>query len=163
MTQPLPEPDGLRVSSIAQKTLSYFAAEALEQLVTLPTKQYATTGTPVYDCEQVVVSVQNLMTGAPGANVMNLPSALDCTPLWSVVLELGVVRCAPKPVNNKGIIPDAKVEAQLVETSKDVGIIMGVIERLREVSIGDISASIVTHGFEGGLVAVTSRVTVGLP
>ena len=162
MTQPQLEPDGLRVSSLAQKVLSYFADEALAQLVSLPAKQYATTGPPVYDCEQVVVSVQSLMSGAPGAPAGNIPAAMECGPIWSVVLELGIVRCAPKPVG-KGVIPKAKLDAQLIESSKDVGLILGVVDRLRIDAMTNVSASIQTHGFEGGLTAVTSRITVALP
>lgn len=165
MTQPLLEPDGLRVYSMANRVLTFITDAALEASVDLPGKQFVTSGQAPEDIESVSVAVISLTTGLPSANIPTISPAEDCSPTWSAVLELVINRCSPKGTGHLAQISAEKYTDQLRETSIDAGVLMVAIDKLRGDYdiIGNIAASLTLEPFSGGMVPVTARVTVGLP
>ena len=155
------ETDGLRMYNYAQQTLADINTAALTQLVILPSEQFVTSGQAVYDCEQVSVTVIALTTGLPGASVASIPSDMVCFPVWSIVMELAIVRCAP-PMNAVGEVAPEAITAAFLQTSQDAGVLMGTINNILSVRFGNIIGSISSMASEGGLVATTARVTAAL-
>jgi hypothetical protein len=136
---------------------------ALQVLVDVPPRQYVTSGpTPVFDCEQVVVNILTMNTGLPGASVVTIPVAVDCTPMWTVICELVIVRCAPPVV--RGTQTTDSITAAFQTSSIDTGILIDAVDMIREDNFfGNISASITVRSDEGGMIATVCRLSAGLP
>ena len=165
MTQPQLESDGLRMFNFAQKTLNFVVEAAIENLVDLPSRQYTTSGSAVYDCEQVAVTAATLNTGFPGQGTPGIPASSDCYPIWSIVLEIAIVRCAPEISMQTGSISVQKMNETFRRSSMDANVLMDTITKLSafEDVFTNLAASITTQGFNGQLVGTIARLTVGLP
>lgn len=75
--------------------------------VTLPSRQYITSGGTAHDCEQVTVSFQQLYLGPPGDQAAE-PQRCEAPRSASVLVE--VVRCIPS-VNSRTGVPDSAAQS----------------------------------------------------
>jgi hypothetical protein len=108
--------------------------------VTLPERQYITSGGTAHDCEQVTVSFQQMYLGPPGDQAAE-PQRCDGPRSASVLVE--VVRCIPS-VNSRTGVPDPQAQAnfavqQLVDAWMllEAGTLMTVYGILGDVTAGE--------------------------
>lgn len=148
-----------------QKVLQYVNEAALEAFVDLPGRQYTTSGAAVYDCEQVAVTAASLSTGFPGQGTPGIPVSSDCSPIWSIVLEIAIVRCAPEISPQTGMISVAKMNNTFLRSSKDAGVLMETVQKISadELNMASLAAGITTQGYNGNMVGTVARLTAALP
>ena len=153
---------GLRVSTAGEQMLNSVLNAAALNLYDLPGKQYVTTGPAVFDCEQVAVSLLRIDSGIsmnPAAELIQAGAGCDFG--WSILAEIAIVRCAPKP-NTKGVVPATKLMAGTEQSSQDAFILMSAIESLAQSAWGGFSASLMPNEIEGGFVATSANVKMVL-
>jgi len=157
--------NGHRVYDYAQNLLNIVNQAAAELSLTLPSLQYVTSGEPVADCEQVVVTGISVATGMPAGEpvALGLPVAPGCSPMWSVNLEVGIVRCGPKVLRDGSSTPD-ELNSSFRSCSTDIAILLAAVEILvLGENLGKVIASIAMGPPEGGMVTTALRVTAVLP
>ncbi|MDD2326387.1 MAG: hypothetical protein PHW63_10415 [Alphaproteobacteria bacterium] len=145
----------------AQQVLSYIEEAGLEHLVDLPTSRYVTTGEPVYDCEQVVVTIVSLQTGLPEGGQSSTPQAISCQDPWSLVMDIGIVRCGPRLEKN-GTISHQALSGAAYSESIDSDVLMTALDSIAQDSISSVRAAITYGAYEGGFIATTMRLTAAL-
>lgn len=154
---------GLRLSTAGTTILDKVVNVASLHLYDLPSKQYVTTGPAVFDCEQVAVSLLRINSGLglnPGAELVQ--GGPGCDFGWSIVAELAIVRCAPKP-SPKGVVPLDRLKAGTEKSSQDTFILLETIEALAEEIYGGFNASLIPFGSEGAFVSTSATITMVLP
>lgn len=167
MTGPLPvqSDDTTRVYDYAQSVLSLVNDAALELLVDLPTKQYATSGEAAYDCEQVAVTGVSLTTGLPASDAQSLgiPTPIACTPVWSINFDITIVRCGPK-VQRSGTVLADDLNSAFLRTSADIAVLIRAIDKLVTLrQFGNVIASMQMGPPQGDMVSTVATVTGALP
>jgi len=161
-----PAESNLRVFSLASRILESVQLAATDLSITLPPKQYITSGEAVHDAEQVVVTVLGLATGIPDAsNAAGIPHAI-CAPTWQQEVRVDIVRCVPNwKADRNGIVPGDTITESLRSASEDAGILLEAIGKITTWpdNFGDTLASINFPAPSGGFQAVTAGITVVLP
>lgn len=150
-----------RAYSYALEIIEKIEESALAMLVDLPTSRYVTTGEPVYDCEQVVVAIVSLQTGLPEGSQSGVPQTIDCGSPWSLVMDVGIVRCGPK-VDRNGLIAHTALTEMTEIESVDSDILMDALNEIARESISSVRAAITYGAYEGGFIATTMRLTAAL-
>lgn len=167
MTGPLPvqEDDATRVYDYAQNVLGFVNDAALELLIDLPTKQYATSGEAAYDCEQVAVTGISLTTGLPASDVQSLgiPAPIECMPIWSINFDITIVRCGPK-IQRNGTVLAEDLNTAFYRTSGDIAVLIRAIDKLVNYrQFGNVIASMQMGPPQGEMVSTVASVTGALP
>ena len=150
-----------RAYDYAKEVLTHVEESALSLLIDLPSSRYVTTGEPVYDCEQVVVTIVSLQTGLPEGNQSGVPQTVDCSAPWSLVMDVGIVRCGPH-LNRQGAIPHTALSEMTHVESLDSDILIDAINGIANESISSVRAAITYGAYEGGYIATTMRLTAAL-
>lgn len=167
----------LDVAGTAQKLLDLVVDVASAEDVELPERRYVTagvSGAEVWDCEQVVVGLSNLIPGNAarpatllGESTLTAPGALM---LFSAVLRVEIVRCIPV-ISDNGQAPKTPAEHSAgLASMRDAALLHAVrVKATRDAALtggepGDVlPGNITPAGPEGGFagVAMTMTVTVG--
>lgn len=104
--------------------------------VALPERRYVTSGDVAIDCEQVVVSVNRIFPGIPGAEITSADLS-QCRGPRVQVMQCYVVRCVPTPEADSGESyqppSPAELDASAAELLADAGLLSdGLIRHLLE-------------------------------
>lgn len=130
----------------------------------LPARRYYTFGTPVVDCEQVVVSLIQMYVGAPGDEA-NEPRR--CSDPRSVTLNISVSREVPivQPNGNAPIADD--IQAANYVCALDAWILMESINQFdtwSDVGFGlGVIATVDAEQPEGGFNTTRMTITMAVP
>lgn len=107
-------------SDKAQAILDAVVAAFGQQGVALPDRRYLHIGQAAHDCEQLVVSFEQMYIGTPGDQAQ-LPQKCDAP--WSVVFSVQLVRCVPG-VGRAGAAPtEADLTTNAVTMMQDAAIL----------------------------------------
>jgi hypothetical protein len=132
--------------------------------VPLPERRYWTFGDPVVDCEQVVVSFNQMYLGAPGLPVS---SPQRCHMPRTATITIGVARSVPiSGVNGRPPSPD-KIEQSAYISAVDSWVLMQSVNLLDQwdeygFGLGVIANLYVTEP-EGGFQTIRLEVTMAVP
>ena len=88
-------PDYERLIAACERSLELIQLKYHRANIALPPRQIITHGTPVADCEEVVVYFGSLSEGFPGTQV-----DVMCVPALTASLSAQVIRCVPVSGNN---------------------------------------------------------------
>jgi hypothetical protein len=132
--------------------------------VNLPNRQYWTVGTPVIDCEQVVVSFIQMYLGAPGDEAQQ---PQRCNVPRSAVLSISIARQIPI-VGQNGRPPSAQaIERASENTAIDAYVLMDCV---REFDMWDntgyglgVIATVDVGEAQGGFQTVNMQLTMAVP
>lgn len=153
---------GLRIFAYTQAVIQRANELAIEQLLDLPAKQYATSGMAVYDCEQLAITGISLQSGLPGTGPPAITTGMVCDGPWSLSFEIALVRCAPA-MSAKGVISIAGYDEGFKITSRDAEFLIQLVDDVAGLGFDNVLATISLGPIEGGFIATTARVTAGLP
>lgn len=145
----------------AREVLTLIEEAGLSLLVDLPASRYITTGEPVYDCEQVVVTIVSLQTGLPTGGQASTPQTISCQDPWSLVMDIGIVRCGPQLSRQGTILHSSLSEAAHLE-SVDSDVLIATLNAIAQESISSVRAAITYGAYEGGFLATTMRLTAAM-
>jgi len=149
-------PDYERLIAVCERFLELIQLEYQRANVALPPRQIITHGTPVADCEEVVVYFGSLSEGLPGVQV-----DVNCFPALSVTLNAQVIRCVPV-VGQNGEAPSPEDLYQAARLhSIDMMLLMAAARDLS----GGLGRTISVNGGEpqGGFAGPSVTVTMALP
>lgn len=132
--------------------------------VSLPGRQYWTLGTPVWDCEQLVVSFVQAYFGPPGDEATR---PQPCDGVRSAALKVEVVRCIPT-VGKRGFAPSAEAIQEMSEQlAIDAYLLLDLAPLLDMWDPGypgmGVIATVDSTDGEGGYQGVTLSVTTAIP
>lgn len=156
-------PDAYRLNTFMQRILDTTVTVFNDFGVSLPTKQYWTTGTAVIDCEQVVASLVQMYLGRPGDQA-DEPQRL-MVPRTAVV-TLAIARTVPT-VGQNGRPPDAaKIQQYASAVAVDAWILVDSVTQFDQwdanFGVGVI-ATVDIADPEGGLQVVNMNLTMAVP
>lgn len=165
MSQPITGVDGgLRLFEFGQSVLAKLELAALEDLRDIPKKRYVTSGNATWDCEQVVVTVLSVNTGLPGGSGGPVPQSMVCAPMWSVALDMTIIRCGPK-ITSKGTMSADSLNKSFESSSRDVEVLMRTVDKMvtDPDNFGNVLAQVTVMEPQGDMIGTTARITAGLP
>jgi hypothetical protein len=149
-TAALPVRRADRVGNALTRVLECVNASAQQNQVTLPTRQYITTGEIVYDCEEVVVSLGGLTLGSvafefdlQGCDVSSAPKKITVTVV--------IVRCMKVMNDNGTMIPATKMTEKILNVTPDGWVLMDMLSCLGDGVIGEV----VYEGPDSGMIATS--------
>ena len=161
MTLPIPA-DTERLSSALTGVREAVLTAAMDLNVDLPPVHRVTTGSLAHDCEQVLVVGSGLTTGAPLAPDSNASGPGVCGPMWTLVVTVDIVRCAPT-VTESGVTDTDSIEASLPVVSSDVEVLMRAIENINTQTINSMTASITFKPPSGNYRSTSVSIRMVLP
>lgn len=132
--------------------------------VTLPNRRYWTMGTPVIDCDQLVVSFSQMYLGTPGIEITE-PNR--CNVPRSATILISIARQIPT-VGPGGRAPSAeKIQEASGQSAIDAWVLM---ESIREFDMWDntamgpgVIATVEVAPPEGGFQVTTMQITMVVP
>jgi hypothetical protein len=132
--------------------------------VPLPARRYWTFGTPIVDCEQMVVAVQQLYLGPPGDQASR---PQRCNVPRTVVMNIMVARAVPI-VGQNGRPPTAEqIEKAGYISAVDSWVLMqsiNLLDQWDEVGFGaGVIATLEAPSAEGGYQVINLQVTMAVP
>lgn len=157
-----------QVVATLQRLLTEVNGAAATADVTLPERQYATTGGSVYDCEQVTVSANSMSVGLAGQAEGNLSVVDGCVPGWTVVVEMAIVRQSKEmPVGRRGTsAPTVEdIEYDTTRADADAAVLTSSVEAVAGPDwdqLGAVPATLQFGEVQGGLFAVVLTVTLNM-
>lgn len=132
--------------------------------VNLPARQYWTVGTPVIDCEQVVVSFIQMYLGAPGDEAQQ---PQRCNVPRSAVLSVSIARQIPIVGMNGRPPSPQSIERAAESTTIDAYVLMDCV---REFDMWDttgyglgVIATVDVGEAQGGFQTVNMQLTMAIP
>jgi hypothetical protein len=149
-------PDYERVIALCERFLELIQTEYHRANVNLPPRQIITHGTPVADCEEVVIYFGSLGEGFPGMQL-----DLNCVPGLTVTLNAQVIRCVPTAgANGQAPSPEDLYQAARLH-SIDMMLLMAAARGLA----GDMGRTVNVNAGEpqGGFAGPSVSVTMALP
>ena len=161
MTLPMPA-DTERLSSALNSVREAVLAAAMDLNVDLPPVHRVTTGSLAHDCEQVLVIGSGLTTGAPLAANSTASGPAGCAPMWTLVVTVDIVRCAPT-VTESGVTDTDSIEASLPVVSSDVEVLMRAISNVSAQTYSDLTASITFKPPSGNYRSTSVSIRMVLP
>lgn len=157
--------DALSLKNLLDSVLQVIVDRYAYHGVTLPTRQYWTAGQGALDCEQLVVSFQQLYIGPPGDEATK---PQRCNSPRSTVLKATVAREIPT-VNGRGHIPtEDKIQEGAYIAAVDAWVLLDCVAFLDQwegtgiYGLGVI-ATVDIENPEGGFQAVTATFTIAVP
>jgi hypothetical protein len=160
----------VRVTEAAPALLAAFIKQLEAHGVTLPERQYIAPGTiPVWDGEQLVINLQDVQRGQPGAPVAQ--TTLPVPTVLAAQFSIQLVRVVPA-LTDGGLemaIPEASTIGQSgVQAIGDADALMEAAIAVQEAhtateaGMGFAIGPLMTLGPEGGCAAVMLKVTISL-
>lgn len=135
--------------------------------VTLPSRQYYTTGTPAADCEQVTVSFRQAYIGPPGDEA-NEPQR--CNSPRTAQIDIQIIRCIPGLVGPKARAPEpeaiqAAANLQLIDawTLLDLSCSFDMWDEMIPGTGLGVIATVDAGEPQGGFQGTTLHLTVAIP
>ncbi|QBZ72702.1 hypothetical protein PP304_gp081 [Gordonia phage Phendrix] len=150
---------GLSLYARAQEILETVVDQAAAHLYDIPSRQYVTTGAPVYDCEAVSVTVMRVQTGNNGPETELFAAGPGCAVAWSIIVEIAITRCATV-MSRGGTVSAAKLNKAFEISSRDTHLLQEVIDDLLLKSVGNMGALIVPNEPSGEFVATVAQITL---
>ena len=152
------------VRDALDRTLASVEDAAVRLGVTLPARRYVTVGGAVYDCEQVSVSALSMTTGLVGGLANPMSDLGPCDPIWNMIVEIAVVRCAQeRPDGPRGELPPRLewVSADATAMSQDSSVLTEAVwaASADPLLAGEPQVNLAFTQPQGGLVAVVATVT----
>lgn len=149
----------LLLNRVLETTVDVFESAG----VPIPEKRYWTAGEAVFDCEQVVVSLNQGYLGRPGDEATE-PRL--CHEPRSAVLDISVVRCVPTGNGTKG--PSSRQLQDAAEfTAVDSWLLLDSINQYDEWHPGirglGVVATVTIPPPQGGFQAVNMTLTLAVP
>lgn len=156
--------DALPVKNLLDGIVERVATIYQSHNVPLPKRQYWTFGAPVVDCEQMVVSLQQMYLGPPGDQASR---PQRCNTVRTAVLNIMVVRDAPTiGMNGRAPSPEAIQKAGYM-SAVDSWVLMesiNLLDQWDETGFGvGVIATLETPSPEGGFQVVNLQVTMAVP
>lgn len=132
--------------------------------IALPDRQYWTLGTPVWDCEQLVISFIQAYFGPPGDEATRPQS---CEGPRSAALTVQVVRCIPT-VGRRGGAPSAEqIQSMSEQLAIDAYLLLDLAPQLDQWDPGypgmGVIATVDSAEAQGGYQGVTLSITTVIP
>ncbi len=156
--------DATRLCDLMDGVLERVASVFQSYNVNLPTRQYWTLGTPVVDCEQLVVFCTQLYLGPPGDQASR---PVRCNVPRSATLSVSVSRATPT-VGAGGRPPSAqKIELGSRASAIDLWVLLESVNLLDQwddtgYGIGVIATAEADEP-QGGFQTVTLQITMAVP
>jgi hypothetical protein len=157
--------DSLSLKVLLDEVLQVIVDRYAHHAVTLPTRQYWTMGQEAIDCEQLVISFQQLYIGPPGDAAT---SPQRCHSPRSTVLRATIAREIPT-ANGRGQIPtEEKIQEAAYISAVDAWVLLDCVAFLDQWEatgafglgvIGTVDA----ESPEGGFQTVTATFTIAVP
>lgn len=155
-----------RVSNEVNSVMLAVVNAAANLGVSLPTRQIVGPGTVPYDCEQVVVSIQMVVTGAPENHGQPTtgtwpPGGEANMTMFTGTFLVAIVRNANAVMNGaNGTVPPNPDQylADLTQASADVAVLEAAANQIAAANISATPRTVTTGSPQGGLVAVTMRI-----
>jgi hypothetical protein len=123
--------------------------------VPLPERQYWTIGQTAHDCEQIVLTIQQMFLGTAD----NMLATNQCNAPRSITFAIEVIRCVPV-MSNRGQAPSAQaIETSSVNPVIDMEILMDVASCFDQFNVGivvTIDAFPAQGGFHGMVATYTA-------
>lgn len=157
--------DALSLKVFCDQVLEVIVDRYAYHAVTLPTRQYWTMGQEAIDCEQLVLSFQQLYIGPPGDEAA---SPQRCNSPRSAVLKATIAREIPT-ANGRGHAPaEDKIQDAAYISAVDAWVLLDCVAFLDQWNgtgafglgvIGTVDA----ESPEGGFQTVTATFTIAVP
>lgn len=144
------------------------AADALPGVVTLPARQLLESAGATWDCEMVFVSVASVQMGLQETNeIGELAGQFTWPggnlPVWTVTLEVGIVRCViAKPWGPRADQPPTvdMYTADMVNISSDTAVLINAFETLVSRDNQPVPHAVAAARTQGGMHGMVATVTV---
>lgn len=131
--------------------------------VALPGRKLITVGTPVHDCEELVITFQQIAKGLPGQN--EFPQ--NCQSPATASFGVHLVRCFPTPQGRGGTPPAAEALTKNAEgLMVDAWLLMAAADNVNSDPLNGVAGMIYSVSVgepQGGLVAVLLEVQAVVP
>ena len=149
-------PDYERFIAACERFLELIQLEYHRAHVALPARQVITHGTPVADCEEVVVYFGSLSEGFPGTQI-----DVMCVPALTATLSAQVIRCVPVSGNN-GQPPSSE---ELYQAARLHSIDMMLLMAAARAMSPDMTRTVSVNAGEpqGGFAGPAVTLTIALP
>lgn len=161
MTLPASD-DKDRLTVALTGVLDAILMSAMDLGVDLPPLHRITTGSLAHDCEQVLVVGSGLTTGMPLAPDSSASGPGACGPMWTLVVGIDIVRCAPT-VTESGVTDSDSIEASLPVVSADVAVLQRALQSITDLSVGDLTASLTFKPPSGNYRSTSVSIRMVLP
>ncbi len=152
--------DDLSLVTLSQTILNGVVDGYGAKGIELPARQYVTLGTPVNDCEQLVVSWQQSYIGMPGDEA-SLPQQCDSVPKSAVFV---VQLCREMPVvSQSGKSPKAEdIQARSEILLLDAHVLLDLVGHIDPYGLGVIATADVVE-VSGGMGCIQVQTTLAIP
>ena len=154
-----PSTEDLSIVTLGRDILAGVVAGYKQRGLTLPDRQYLTLGTPVNDCEQLVVSWQQAYLGTPGDEA-SLPQR--CEAVKTAVFTVQICRKMPV-VSESGKSPSAEDIQENSEVALiDAYALFDIVAHIDPFDLGVIVTTDVVE-VSGGLSCIQVQTTLAIP
>jgi hypothetical protein len=154
-----PSPDDLSIVTLGRDILAGVVEGYGAHGIELPSRQYLTLGTPVNDCEQLVVSWQQAYLGTPGDEA-SLPQ--QCDAVKTAVFTVQLCRSMPV-VSESGKSPSAEAIQSASEVALlDAYVLFDLVAHIDPFGLGVIVTTDVVE-VSGGLSCIQVQTTLAIP
>jgi len=157
--------DALSLKTLLDQTVEVIVARYTHHGVTLPTRRYWSINEEAIDCEQLVVTFQQLYIGPPGDEATRPQKSNSPR---SAVLKATVARPIPT-TNGRGLVPtEEKIQQGSEISAVDAWVLLDCVafldqwENTGAFGIGVI-ATVDTDPPQGGFQTVTATFTIAVP
>ena len=148
----------LFADSLMDKVIAVFDSAG----VPLPDRRFITVGSPVYDCEELVVVFQSLEKGLPGGG----GEPANCDMPSTASFEVHLVRCFPVPMSSPVPPSPISLTSNADGLMIDSWLMLGAIDELNRdpfTGLGGMVYSVSVGEPSGGLVGVVASVQAMVP
>lgn len=157
--------DSLSLKVLLDQVLQVIVDRYAHHAVTLPTRQYWTMGQEVIDCEQLVLSFQQLYIGPPGDEAT---SPQRCNSPRSAVFKATIAREIPT-TNGRGQVPtEEKIQEAAYISAVDAWVLLDCVAFLDQWEVTGafglgVIGTVDAESPEGGFQTVTATFTIAVP
>jgi hypothetical protein len=157
--------DSLSLKNLMDEILQVIVDRYAYHGVTLPPRQYWMAGQEAIDCEQLVVSFQQLYIGPPGDEATR---PQKCNSPRSAVIKASIARTVPT-TSGKGLAPaEAKIQEGSEISAVDAWVLLDCVAYLDQwENTGAFGLGVIgtvdVPAPEGGFQAVTATFTIAVP
>jgi hypothetical protein len=157
--------EALSLKNLLEQTLTVIEDRYTYHGVSLPTRRYWSINEEVIDCEQLVVTFQQLYIGVPGDEATR-PQKQDSP--RSAVLKATIARPIPT-TNGRGLVPtEARIQQGSEISAVDAWVLLDCISMLDQWQITGsfgigVIATVDTDPPQGGFQTVTATFTIAVP